>query len=392
MPESASGRFARAVEGEPIEPPFDERLRHELAVVAALREVGGSARLDDVARQRMRRKVLAEFVEAQAMPPGRAVQPQSSERTKVPVQREVSAQRPARPAATGLRGRLLVAAAATLCLLMSLSGMSLLLARDALPGDALYGVKRSAESAELGLTFGLDSRGFKHLQFATARVDEMEALAARTGGAVPAADADRYRTALQAFDTDAAAGSRLLIQSATNGDGSMLAALHGWALQQRQRIETATAAMPKLAAARSAESLALLTKVAERTSALQARLRCLSVTSGASDNVGLLPADGTCVPVPVGSTSSQTPLPNGGNRLPAADPSQQASSPVEQTQTPPLDPLAPRDGNAPAQPPLLPVPDPADPTGSTLIVPLPILPPLLSVPPLAPGLPTLRVG
>src|SRR5215468_9513773 len=59
MPESASERFARAVEGGPIEPDLDESLGHELAVVDALRDLGRSTRLDDVARQRMRDRLLA---------------------------------------------------------------------------------------------------------------------------------------------------------------------------------------------------------------------------------------------------------------------------------------------------------------------------------------------
>ena len=61
MPDSASERFARAVEGGPIGPEPDDELRRDLALVAALREVGESARLDDVTTQRMRRQLLAAF-------------------------------------------------------------------------------------------------------------------------------------------------------------------------------------------------------------------------------------------------------------------------------------------------------------------------------------------
>jgi hypothetical protein len=391
MPQSASERFARAVEGQALGPGADE-LRRELAVVGALRRAGGSVELDDVARQRMRRQVLAGFAAAQALPDNAADR------------------RPIRSAAQGVRGRLLVAAAAALCLLMSLSGMSLVLARDALPGDALYGVKRSAESAELGLTFGSASRGFKHLQFATARVDEMEALAARTGGAVPSADAGRYLTALQAFDTDAAAGSRLLVDAATNGDGNLLAALGGWAVQQHQRIDTITSAMPDRAAARTGESLTLLRKIAERVAQVQGRLRCLVVTSGARDDVGLLAADVPCVPTSAGEAGSRTRTPSGAGSPPGTEPSAPTGQtpvqtpgqppgqqPIEQSPTLPLDPrntvAAPSSPGSPAQgPPLIPVPNPVEPVESTLAVPLPILPSPLVVPPLVPGLPGVQVG
>ncbi|MBW3653137.1 MAG: cobalamin biosynthesis protein [Actinobacteria bacterium] len=60
------------------------------------------------------------------------------------------------------------AAVAVLALVGSLAGMSLLLARDALPGDALYGFKRTAEAASLGLTFGDESKALKHLEVPTA--------------------------------------------------------------------------------------------------------------------------------------------------------------------------------------------------------------------------------
>jgi hypothetical protein len=275
MPESASERFARAVDGGPMGPDVDDTLREELAVVAALRAAGEAAGPDDMARARMRRELLAKLPKAVQPPP---------------------AERPAarRPRTAGFRGRLLVAAAAALCLLLSLSGMSLLMARDALPGEVLYGVKRSAESAELGLTFGDESRGFKHLQFATARLDEVEALVAKD----PGADANRYLIAFQDFDSDAAAGSRLLLRAATSTDTSPFGALRDWAQQQSQRIGTITAELPEQASARAAQTRVLLARIAERAVALWARTVCQLVTSGATDDIGLLPADGVCEPAP----------------------------------------------------------------------------------------------
>ena len=306
MPESASERFARAVEGLPVEPDLDDSLRRELAVVKALRELGDSTRLDDVARQRIRRELLAGLEETQtpgAKPspgPRAKSEPTAVARQEAAARQEASAGPRSRVA--GVRGRLLVAAAAALCLLVSLSAMSLLLARNALPGQALYGVKRSAESAELGLTFGAESRGFKHLQFATARLDELEALAGQ------GADAGRYQTALEDFDADAAAGSRLLVQAATGGaaphqDAGLLPALGGWAQQQSERLEADLATLPEPAAARTAETRALLDRIAERAGALQGRLACRTVTSGVPDEVGALPAGGPCEPVEAGAPS-----------------------------------------------------------------------------------------
>ncbi|MGH9208356.1 MAG: hypothetical protein ACRD1G_17680, partial [Acidimicrobiales bacterium] len=115
-------------------------MNRELVVVSALRQVGGSFGPNPVERDRMRQRVMSEF--SSVVHEGNSpVLPLRSQRRRGWVPAEA-------------RGRMMVASAAGLCLVMSLSGMSFLLSRDALPGDALYTVKRSAESAELGLTFG----------------------------------------------------------------------------------------------------------------------------------------------------------------------------------------------------------------------------------------------
>jgi Domain of unknown function (DUF5667) len=324
MPELASERFARAVEGGPIEPDLDDSLRHELALVAALREVGQATQLDDDARRRLRRRVLTSL-ESETAGGATDTRPETPDvATDTRPETVLELKRPARTRAAGVRGRLLIAAAAALCLLLSVSAMSLLMARDALPGDALYGVKRSAESAELGFTFGAESRGFKHLQFATARLDELQALAA--SGAGPTTDTGSYRDLLEWFDADAAAGSRLLLAAMTSGNGGLLGALQGWAEQQSQRIRVTAPALPEQAAMRAAESGELLHRIAERAASLRARVGCLAVTSGGADDIGPLPAGGPCEPVnsaPVGpgSTSRDDPSQPG-------DPSRQPGDPT----------------------------------------------------------------
>jgi Domain of unknown function (DUF5667) len=323
MPRSADDRselFAQAVEARADRPAVDDELERELAVVRMLVHAAPAAAPDDAAKQRMRDRVLAGFdaelkaradAETEATPAPAVNLDQRRKRRASHARRRTSL--------PGVHGRLLGAAAAALCLLLSLSGMSLVLARDALPGDALYGVKRSAESAELGLTFGDESRGFKHLQFATARVDEIEALAARAGS-TPNPDPARYLTALQAFDTDAAAGSRLLIESATNDTGEQLDALGSWAAQQRQRLADARPAMPERAASRADGSIGLLQRVSDRVAALQQRLACQTVTSEERDDLGRLPADGACEPVTTGPRASVPVGPQGEPGSPVQSP------------------------------------------------------------------------
>ncbi|WP_051771596.1 DUF5667 domain-containing protein [Saccharothrix sp. NRRL B-16314] len=279
-------QFARAIDARPdparpgaVEPdPAGGEFAEELAVVALLRKAAVTSGPDEAAKARMRARVLG----ATAPPPTKFDQPKEELRRH----------------RTGARGRLAVALAAALCLLLSLTGMSLLLSQDALPGDALYGVKRTAETASLGLTFGEESKGYKRLEFAAARVAELETLVDRyrepAGGPLGG-----YLTALTDFDADAAAGSRVLAAFGSNSDQRALAELRDWALAQETRLAGLRAALPAEAADRAGTSLDLLDRIAQRASALQARTDCVSVTSGQVDQVGPVPAEDECVPQPV---------------------------------------------------------------------------------------------
>jgi hypothetical protein len=291
-------QFARAVDAHPgSAPPEDAELADELAVVALLRKAAVGSGPDEAAKARMRARVLG----AAEPPP-----------TKL--------DRPVRERRTGARGRLVVALAAALCLLFSLAGMSLLLSRDALPGDALYGVKRTAESASLGFTFGEESKGHKRLEFASARVAEIETLVDRyrESGGGPLGG---YLTALTDFDADAAAGSRVLAALGSNSDQRALEDLRDWAGSQAERLDGLRPSLPAEAADRAGTSLDLLGRIAERASALHARLDCVSVTSGQVDQVGPVPAEGACAAPPVDPGTS----PNG---LPPVPPSTTAVPPT----------------------------------------------------------------
>jgi hypothetical protein len=208
-----------------------------------------------------------------------------------------------------------VSAAATLCLLMSLSGMSVLLSRDALPGDTLYSFKRTAESAELGLTFGDQPKALKHLEFASARVSEIEMMAGQADGNWSVGQ-DNFRRALDDFDSDTTAGARLLTALATQGQTNTLSGLRGWAEQQQSRLSAIRAAMPLPTSTRLDSTLGLLDRVVSRTSALSHRSGCITITSGTSDDLGLRPAKEACQPIAVDGTSSAVPLP-GGSGAPA---------------------------------------------------------------------------
>ncbi|MFC0439520.1 DUF5667 domain-containing protein [Kutzneria buriramensis] len=279
-------------------------------------------------------------------------------------------------------GRLMVAMAAALCLILSLGAMSLLLSRDALPGDPLYAIKRTAESASFGLAFDDAAKARKHLDFATARIDEIEGMAAR--GNTPIGS---YLTALTDFDTDAAAGSRLLTVLSTNGDGSGLTYLRDWAKSQAQRLKTLRPSLPQ----RADTSAELLTAITDRSEALIGRLNCYTITSGTADDIGALPATGACATRPPASQGG------GGAPTPTTRPGESAlvngttgaGAATTVTTTPTVTFTTPT--TAPATTGTKTSPPPTTggkPTGVT--VPLPV--PLGSLPPLLPGLPSIVLG
>jgi hypothetical protein len=304
---------------------------------------------------------------------------------------------PGRPGG-GARARFAVAAVAVLALVFSLAGMSLLLARDAIPGEALYGLKRTAEAASLGLTFGDESKALKHLELATARISEIETLAARYQDP-SSAPIGGYLAALGDFDRDATAGSRQLIALATRDDGRMLAALRGWAEQQTGRLDTVSPQLPLDSAERANASISLLNRIAARSAALFARMPCYQITSGLADDVGSLPATSACDVPPPGSpdAGSSDPratasVPPGGRSgvqptgaLPpgATDPSGQPLPPGTSVTVPPI-------LGGPTTNPTSPGDVPPSTGAPTITVPLPL--PVIELPPLLPGLPGIVIG
>ncbi|WP_372671406.1 DUF5667 domain-containing protein [Amycolatopsis kentuckyensis] len=341
-------RFARALEPSPV--ARDGEFADELALVGALRELGAAGAPDLETRQRIRAEIAGRL-ETAAVTPGRRWRPRTAD---------------------------LVAAA--LFLFLVLSGLTLVLSRNALPGDPLYGVKRAGESTALGLTFGDEAKARKHLEFATNRVTEMGELASEG-----ASDAD-YRTAYDDFAADLKAGVAQIATVATSegGGAQALSDVRLWARNQEARL----AALPAGSAPVFDDVRDLLGKVQERTSGLAARMNCYQITTGSSDDLGLIPATGEC---------TQRPTPSSGGEPTSAAPqsSTESTAPVATgTQLPPSDAAAtpglpaPTGGVTPppvyGQVPTTTQPPPVTSTTQP--------PPLVSIPPLLPGLPPIVIG
>jgi len=275
----------------------DRTLQRDLTVVAALRQTGAAVGPTTAERDRMRQRVLAEF--SSVVHEGNSpVLPLRAARRRRWLPDET-------------RGRVVVAAAAALCLTLSLSGMSVLLSRDAVAGDALDTFKRTAESAELGLTFGDQPKALKHLEFAGDRVNEIEIMAQQADSAGNwSAGQGKFVRVLDDFDSDATAGARLLTGLALHGQPSSLPALRTWGEQQKARLAVVRAALPMPISARLDGTLGLLDRVVARASALSNRSNCVTITTGVRDELGALPANDACKPVPVDGTSAAVPLPS----------------------------------------------------------------------------------
>lgn len=307
-----------------------------------------------------------------------------------------------RPGDRSLRRRTTLVSAAAVVMMIVLGTAGVLGSRDALPGDALYGVKRAAESAGLALTFDDAARAHRHLELASLRLAEMEQLAARSPQS--AVDAELFTAAIEEFDAATGQGSRMLLAAEDGGGVAVLDELRAWAVEQSARLSDLRSALPAPAVLGADGSLKLLDRLQGRTMALEDRSSCREMTSGAVDDLGPLPAEGTCAPRPVNPAGSETDADaTDGSADATTSPDSSASDSTEGSATPTTTP----DGLSDPQ--LLPdlAPDGtrldgsqgespsttadrslgADRSGA----PAPGLPPF-TLPPLLPGLPPIVVG
>ena len=92
----------------------------------------------------------------------------------------------ARPATPSLARRVVTVGMAAALAVLAIAGGSVFASRDAVPGDALYGIKRAAEAAGGIFAGGEAARGQHDLDLAATRLDEIERMA-RDGATDPAA-------------------------------------------------------------------------------------------------------------------------------------------------------------------------------------------------------------
>ncbi|GIJ21643.1 DUF5667 domain-containing protein [Micromonospora lutea] len=178
------------------------------------------------------------------------------------------------------RGAILIGIAAGAVAVSGISAAS----ENAVPGDALYGMKRSTERAQLALTSSDISKGQLFLDFARTRLAEAATLRDGQSG---------YRAVLDDMDADTRQGVRLLTGAAAQrSDPAALAAVDAFLNQQRRSLGALEGRGSRADRLRTGESLALLDAVVERVNATRAAIACGQQVTASSDPLGPIPA--TC--------------------------------------------------------------------------------------------------
>ena len=160
---------------------------------------------------------------------------------------------------------------------MAVSGISAA-SENAAPGDALYGVKRSTERAQLAMAGSDVTRGQLSLTFARNRLAEAAAMKG---------DNPRFRDVLGDMDNDTRQGVKLLTSAAVaRKDRTPLAAVDTFAENQRRVLAPRLDRLGAGNRERALTSLELLDSVRQRSATLRSGLACDTVTPSGSDALG----------------------------------------------------------------------------------------------------------
>jgi hypothetical protein len=166
------------------------------------------------------------------------------------------------PRTRGKRERRLVAAATAAVLLGGTAGIASA-AQGALPGEALYPIKRGIEDARVGLATSPGAEGRQLLAHATDRLAEVQGLVA----AGPGAGASQIPATLGEFSNEARRGADLLLTSyADNHDPETIATLRAFAARDQDTLTALADSAPPEAQPALGEALTVLSAIDARAS------------------------------------------------------------------------------------------------------------------------------
>jgi hypothetical protein len=185
--------------------------------------------------------------------------------------------RPGRSPMPSRRARIAVAvsiAAGTI----AVSGMSAA-SGDAIPGDRLYGVKRSTEKAQLALAGSDVTRGQLYLQFARTRMSEARAVSG---------DLNELAALLGEMDHETRQGVSLLTMNAVNRrETAGLDVIDAFVAQQRGDLEAFAGSLDPAGAILVRESISLLGQIDMRSDRLRRSVK--ECDAGTIDTLGPVP-------------------------------------------------------------------------------------------------------
>ncbi|MDQ2748854.1 MAG: ice-binding family protein [Actinomycetota bacterium] len=234
--------------------------------------------------------------------------------------------------------RPLSVATAVIAVFAMLLGGAVWVSKKALPGDALYSLKRANENLALALTTGDTAKGHEYLKLAQTRAEEVSALVSRTSsmgagsgasaaGGVNAHTAKLITDTLDSADSDTRSGAKLLdAKAVSSGSAAPLAIMIGWAPGQVDRL---TAIASRLGAGplpdRVIDSARVAAQAYARAIGLQSKLGCNCLDNAPTDEFGPMPCtDCSAAAVPTQQpTTPSTPgaprhssAPKGGHTVP----------------------------------------------------------------------------
>ncbi|WP_320069231.1 DUF5667 domain-containing protein [Micromonospora sp. RTGN7] len=175
------------------------------------------------------------------------------------------------------RGAILVGVAAGAIAVSGISAAS----ENAVPGDALYGMKRSTERAQLVLASSDLSRGQLFLDFARTRLGEAGTLRGDRLG---------FEAVFDDMDSDTHQGVRLLTTtSAQHTDPAGLDAVNTFVAGQRRAVSELLDGASRAERDRIRRSIALLDAIRKRSDALRTAVGCGQSAPARSDALGPIP-------------------------------------------------------------------------------------------------------
>jgi hypothetical protein len=306
LDESSGGH--RTVRG-----PADDQFAELVTVGHRLSAARSGVRVDPEFRVGLRAMLVAT---AERDGIGRTADAMAAE--AVPSSAAVPARSGSRFAVFGLGGRRIRARGAIVLGVaagaMAVSGISAA-SESASPGDALYGVKRSTERAQLAMAGSDVTRGQLSLDFARTRLNEAAAMAG---------DDQAFGGVLDDMDNDTTKGVGLLTTSAVaRHDVQPLTTVGNFAAGQQRTFSPVLSKLSATNRARALTSISLLDAVQQRVDDLHSGLSCTSATSIGSDALG--PKLKGCTTQPNGEASGRTTTGRSG-KLSGRTPEENASA------------------------------------------------------------------